>query len=214
LVAGRRHAETLMPAIETLCVRAGLQPRDLEGVAVDVGPGLFTGLRVGLAAARAMSAALGVPAAGVTSLEALAYPHRRRPGLVASVVDARRAEVYWALYRGYGQGAQVALKAPAVGDPEEVAETLAGQSRAHREKILAIGDGAWRYAEVFESRGLAVSGPDERWPSPLAVAELGLARIAAAGPVGLPPPAPLYLRQADVRVGWESVSGRTVEQSG
>ena len=73
----------------------------IDGVAVDVGPGLFTGLRVGLATARAIATARNIPTAGVTSLEALAHPHRRRAGLVAAVVDARRGEVYSAVYAGW-----------------------------------------------------------------------------------------------------------------
>ena len=99
LVGRQRHAEVLMPAIDELCREAGWAVADLTGVAVDRGPGLFTGLRVGLATARAIAAACRVPAAGVTSLEALAHRHRRRTGLLAPVVDARRGEVYWALYR-------------------------------------------------------------------------------------------------------------------
>ena len=74
--------------------------RDLDGVAVDIGPGLFTGLRVGLATARTIATARGIPAVGVTSLEALAHPHRRRPGTLVPVVDARRGEVYWAASEG------------------------------------------------------------------------------------------------------------------
>ena len=85
LVAPQRHAEVLMPAIDELCRWARWSVADLEGVAVDVGPGLFTGLRVGLATARAIATARDLPAAGVTSLEALAHPHRRRTGL-----DGRR----------------------------------------------------------------------------------------------------------------------------
>ena len=74
LVARQRHAEILMPAIDELCGRAGWSVADLTGVAVDVGPGLFTGLRVGLATARAMADGARIPAVGVTSLDALAHP--------------------------------------------------------------------------------------------------------------------------------------------
>ena len=88
-----------MPAIDELCRQAGWSVADLTGVAVDRGPGLFTGLRVGLATARAIAAARASPGVGVTSLEALAHACRRRTGLLVPVVDARRGEVYWALYR-------------------------------------------------------------------------------------------------------------------
>jgi tRNA threonylcarbamoyladenosine biosynthesis protein TsaB len=195
----------LMPAIDDLLRRAGLGPGDLGGIAVDVGPGLFTGLRVGLATAKAMAAALGTPIAGATSLETLAYPHRRRPGLLASIVDARRAEVYWALYRCDGETpVPVLLKGPAVGPPEGVASELGVAG----EPVLAVGDGAWRYRDVFASHGLGVGGAADMWPSPAVVAELCYGRIVAAGPDGLPELEPVYLRQADVRIGWEQVGGR------
>ena len=102
LVAPQRHSEVLMPAIDDLCRYARVPVSAIDGVVVDVGPGLFTGLRVGLATARALATARNIPTAGVTSLEALAHPHRRRPGLVAAVIDARRGEVYSAVYAGGG----------------------------------------------------------------------------------------------------------------
>jgi tRNA threonylcarbamoyladenosine biosynthesis protein TsaB len=217
LVAGPRHAEVLMPAIDELCRRAGLSAADIEAVAVDVGPGLFTGLRVGLATARTIAIARGLPAVGVTSLEALAHPHRRRPGLVAAVVDARRGEVYWALYRSDGTDMQE-LRPPSLATPEQLASELAGLSPAP----LAVGDGAWRYREPIESAGARSGGPLDLWPSPTVIAELGTARLAGVGPVSPLPdgaqavahpwfeslPLPLYLRQADVRIGWEQVGGR------
>ncbi|HXW81396.1 MAG TPA: tRNA (adenosine(37)-N6)-threonylcarbamoyltransferase complex dimerization subunit type 1 TsaB, partial [Acidimicrobiales bacterium] len=191
---------------------------DLDGVAVDVGPGLFTGLRVGLSTANTIAMARGLPAAGVTSLEALAYPHRRRQGLLAAVVDARRGEVYWALYenektdRGEGGAGHVRreVKPPVVASPDVVAGELAGLNESLGGEVLAVGDGAWRYRELFQAAGVELAGLADKWPSPLAVAELGYRRLSESQ-TGLGPrsvPEPLYLRQADVRIGWEEVSGR------
>ncbi|MGH9094232.1 MAG: tRNA (adenosine(37)-N6)-threonylcarbamoyltransferase complex dimerization subunit type 1 TsaB [Acidimicrobiales bacterium] len=95
---GRRHGEVLAPAIQELCCHTGVALADVGLVAVDVGPGLFTGLRVGLATAKALAAALSLPALGITSPEVLARPHRRAGAAVAAVVDVRRGEVAWALY--------------------------------------------------------------------------------------------------------------------
>lgn len=213
LVAGQRHAEVLVPAVDELCRRAGWSVGDLSGVAVDIGPGLFTGLRVGVATARAIASARGLPAAGVNSLEALAHPYRRRPGLIAPVVDARRGEVYWALYRADGTSVQE-LRPPAVASPEELAAelgrlddpVLSGPTPAR--PVLAVGDGARRYKEHLVASGAAVGDESEMWPLPLAVAELGVPRltVGAGREGGLP--APLYLRQPDVRIGWEEVGGR------
>jgi len=215
LVAGQRHVEVLVPAIEQLCRQAGISVADLDGVAVDVGPGLFTGLRVGLATATTIATARNIPAVGVTSLEALAHPHRRRPGPLAAIVDARRGEVYWAFFEGDGQGLNE-LRAPAVATPQDAANELANVGAG----VLAVGDGAVRYKEIFEATGADVGGNEvantevagrgNMWPSPLAVAELGMERLAGEAYEAGTLPAPLYLRQADVRIGWDQLDGRVV----
>jgi tRNA threonylcarbamoyladenosine biosynthesis protein TsaB len=201
LVAGQRHVEVLVPAIDELCRQAGTAVADLDAVAVDIGPGLFTGLRVGLATATTIATARNIRAVGVTSLEALAHPHRRRPGLLATVVDARRGEVYWALFEGDGR-LLTELSAPAVASPQDAASELANLG------VLAVGDGAVRYREIFEAAGGEVAAPGDMWPSPAAVAELGMERISGEAFEAGALPAPLYLRQADVRIGWDQVDGR------
>jgi tRNA threonylcarbamoyladenosine biosynthesis protein TsaB len=208
LVARQRHAEVLMPAVDELCRQAEWSVADLTAVAVDRGPGLFTGLRVGLATARAISDARGIPAVGVTSLDVLAHSVRRRAGLVASVVDARRGEVYWALYRADGTEARE-LRSAAVAAPE----ALAGQLTALDGPVLAVGDGASRYEDLFTRAGATIGTGGEMWPSALALAQLaadqlGVDPIVASGPL-----TPLYLRQADVRIGWDQVGGRTNGQT-
>jgi tRNA threonylcarbamoyladenosine biosynthesis protein TsaB len=198
LVAHQRHAEVLVPAIDDLCRYAAVPVSGLDGVAVDVGPGLFTGLRVGLATARAIATARGIPAAGVTSLEALAHPHRRRPGLLAAVVDARRGEVFSAIYVG-GSEVLEERRPARISSPVDLAAELGTLS----ERPLAVGDGAWRYRELLA--GVAqVAGPADASPSPLVVAEIGSGRLTPSLPE------PLYLRQADVRIGWEQIGGRVM----
>ena len=203
LVAPQRHSEVLMPAIDDLCRYARVPVSAIDGVVVDVGPGLFTGLRVGLATARAIATARNIPTAGVTSLEALAHPHRRRPGLVAAVIDARRGEVYSAVYAG---GGALEERRPArISSPVDLAAELAALS----EPPLAVGDGAWRYRELLPA-GAEVAGPAEASPSPLVVAEIGADILMGrlTGRLSGSLPEPVYLRQADVRIGWEEVGGR------
>jgi tRNA threonylcarbamoyladenosine biosynthesis protein TsaB len=202
LRAGRRHAELLVPAIDNLLVTAGVDRSELRALAVDHGPGLFTGLRVGLAAAGAVSRARGLPCAAVSSLEVLAHAARRRPGLLASMVDARRAEVYWCLYESDGDAVRP-LTAPAVHAPEEVASYLSTVEGA----VLAVGDGAWRYRALLAEACVEFGEPAEMVPRADVVAELGASAVAAGrGLLGTPEA--LYLRQADVRVGWDEVGGR------
>ena len=139
------------------------------------GPGLFTGLRVGLATARAIAAARAIPALGVNSLEALAHACRRRAGLVVPMVDARRGEVYWAMYRCDGAAVEE-LRPPAVVSPDALAAELTGAA----EPALAVGDGAWRYRDQLRAAGADVGDEGEMWPSALAVAELAAARLVGA----------------------------------
>jgi tRNA threonylcarbamoyladenosine biosynthesis protein TsaB len=193
--AGRRHAETLAPAIALLRESTGIALSDIDRVAVDVGPGLFTGLRVGLATSAALATALERPAVAVSSVDLLAYPHLQGSRLVAAVVDARRAEVFWALYRpGAGR-----VTEPAVDAPEDLAAALG----ALGEEVLAVGDGASRYHDT-----LAAAGPIEVQSGYPQATDL-VALAAASQTVGPGDLRPLYLRQADVRIGWEQRAPQT-----
>ena len=180
--AGQRHAEMLMPAIDELCMRAGWSVADLGGVAVDVGPGLFTGLRVGLATANTIATARGIPAPGVTSLEVLAHPHRRRRGLLApwSTPGGGRStgRCTRAVSRMRGAGATApsqAVAAPGGSEPRG-RRRRAGQpewSRSRRRGRRLAVPGRIR------GGGYRGGGGGGKWPSPLAVAELGFGRMVA-----------------------------------
>jgi tRNA threonylcarbamoyl adenosine modification protein YeaZ len=180
------HGELLAPAVRAVLADAGIGVTDLAAIVVGVGPGPFTGLRVGLVTAAAMAQALAIPAYGVCSLDAIGWASTRgdQPGddgptLVAT--DARRREIYWALYRN-----GIALTPPAVGRPAAVVEQIADQGvRA------AVGDGARRYADL-----LPFPVRDEpRYPPALALAELAAPRVVDRAPGDAL--TPLYLRRPD-----------------
>lgn len=196
---GRRHAETLVPAIRTLCGYCGLDVRELGAIAVDVGPGLFTGLRVGLATANALSVALGVPMVGLSSLDVLVWPLRHSDRLVAAMIDARRGEVFWALHQRGADGFH-RVGEEAVGPPGDVVAAL----EARGEVAIAIGDGARRHAEALgHLAGVTVEWSGSAHPSPAVVAELAAPRLHTGA---VAPPGTLgarYLRTADVRINWE-----------
>jgi tRNA threonylcarbamoyladenosine biosynthesis protein TsaB len=203
LARGRRHTETLAPAIDTLCRRLGVALADLDLVGVDVGPGLFTGLRVGLATAKALAFALGLPVATATSLEVLAHSllgsGAPEGSLLVPVVDARRSEVFSARFR-VAPPTLVETAPAALWAPEALASDLADLA----EPLILAGDGARRYGAVFGALpGATVAGPAYGAPPVAALAELCLAR----GLSGLVHRAervlPLYLRPADARINWD-----------
>ncbi|HEX9733044.1 MAG TPA: tRNA (adenosine(37)-N6)-threonylcarbamoyltransferase complex dimerization subunit type 1 TsaB [Thermoanaerobaculia bacterium] len=190
----RRHAEALAPAIDFLCRQAGVDLDAIGAVAVDVGPGLFTGLRVGLATGKAIAHALSVPMAGVSSLDLLAFPARITERVVVSAIDARRGEVYHAGYRKEGGGIR-RIAEPRVGHPDE----LAGQLRALGEGCLMVGDGAHRYAEIFgEVDGVEIAYEGFRYPSAESLVELAVAKARRGELVPEREIMPLYLRESYV----------------
>ena len=143
---GRRHAETLVPAIQFMCKQIDIGLDEISVVAVDVGPGLFTGMRVGLASAKAISQALRIPMIGISSLDLLAFPCRHTDRVVVPVIDARKGEVFYAMYRQVPGGLQQVV-APRVGPIDELVADLLARSQ----EALCVGDGAQRYrAEILD----------------------------------------------------------------
>ncbi|WP_267242920.1 tRNA (adenosine(37)-N6)-threonylcarbamoyltransferase complex dimerization subunit type 1 TsaB [Streptomyces sp. PR69] len=178
-VDARRHGELLLPAVDRVLAEAGVKLDAVTGVVVGVGPGPYTGLRVGLATAVTFGSALGVPVHGLCTLDGLAHA----AGLdepCTVVTDARRKEVYWARYDAAGRR----VTGPAVDRPAEIDGQVAG--------LPAVGAGAALYPEVFTD----ARGPEH--VSAAALADLA-ARKLAAGEEFLPP-LPLYLRRPDAQV--------------
>jgi tRNA threonylcarbamoyladenosine biosynthesis protein TsaB len=213
-LGGRAHAELLAPAIEEVCALAGCTLADLDAVAVDIGPGLFTGLRVGVATAKALGQALGLGVLGVTSLDVLAAGARAlagpdRAATVLAVVDARRREVFAAAYR-FGTGpddvdpARVCDDRDEALDPGAVADWLADLAAAG--PVLVVGDGAVRYLDVLgpvPGADCALAA-DLSAPSPAVLARLAARRLdAGAAPSAPGDLAPDYRRHADARINWE-----------
>jgi tRNA threonylcarbamoyl adenosine modification protein YeaZ len=182
-VDARRHGELLAPGIRAVLAEAGRSRAELTDVAVGVGPGPFTGLRVGLVTARALADALGVAVHGVCTLDILAWAVRH-DGPFAVATDARRREIYWARYAA----PERRLTEPAVDWPHLVAPQVAG--------LPVAGEGAIKYPDSFPLPA------DPRLPSAadlarLTVSRLGLPQDPAAPGPGLLPVAPLYLRRPD-----------------
>ncbi len=196
---GRRHAELLVPAIRRLADDVDVQLAQLAALGVGLGPGLFTGLRVGIATTKLLAQVLRLPVVGVASLDLVAYPLRHSERQVATVVDARRGEVFWALYRPVPGGVQ-RVTDYAVASPEDVAAEL----DARREETLLAGDGVTAYGSCFDDLGhVEWAGPAFDHPSPAALVQLAAARVERED-FGRPADLrPLYLREADAAINWE-----------
>jgi tRNA threonylcarbamoyladenosine biosynthesis protein TsaB len=143
------HATQLLPLIAEVMERAGVAWDDVDRLAVGIGPGSFTGLRIGLATARSLAQSRRLPLVGVSSLAALAYPHAG--ARVAAVIDARRGEVFAARWEDARQ-----TLAQAAFTPDAFAEHL----RAAGGSTLAVGDGAVRFRERLESAGADIPADD------------------------------------------------------
>jgi tRNA threonylcarbamoyladenosine biosynthesis protein TsaB len=204
LSVGPRHAETLLPAIEFLCRQCGVNLSDVTHIAVDRGPGLFTGLRVGVATARTLAYSLDVPLFAATSLEAIALDGGRRGELVAAVLDARRREVYAALYRLDAAGSLTEMVAPMVGDPADVTAKLAV---AVDGPLLLVGDGIVTHhsqmASLLEMAGVIIGG--QLAPSAVGLIDAVIPRLAG-GPLGDEADI-AYLRAPDAQITWDNRHG-------
>lgn len=170
--SAQRHEETVMPAVQKLLEEAGIKPQNLTALAVDIGPGSFTGVRIGVCHANAMAYALHIPVAQVNALEALAFPHLGQGRPVCALIDARNGNGYGALYEETGK--ERIAPCPCV-----VAEFL----KKIPENALLVGSG---YPEGMEY----VSAQ----PRAKSVALLGGKRLGST-PVG-EDAKPLYLRQS------------------
>ncbi len=146
----KTHSETLMPMVEQILNSCDKQMGMVDAIGVTVGPGSFTGLRIGMAAVKGMSLALNIPVAGISTLEVMAYNFAYVDALVCPLLDARKQEVYAGIFdlsKGFPQiiGEEMACS------PEKFVKTLKEVcEREGRRKIILLGDGVYPYREYFQ----------------------------------------------------------------
>ena len=195
---GRRHAEQLAPAIEYLATELGIDIGSLAAVAVGTGPGLYTGLRVGVTTARTVAQSLAIPIVGISSLDLVAYPWRTTHRRVVAVLDARRREVfsaqYWPVPGGLQRDGEYTVGPPSA---------LAAEVLARGDDVLLVGDGALVYADSFSGLDrVEIVGPSAAAPSATALVELACARLEREEFTTPDHVVPLYLRQSDAQIAW------------
>ena len=199
---GRRHAETLVPAIDFTLRQAGIDLDEISVVAVDVGPGLFTGMRVGLASATALAQALRIPMIGISSLDLLAFTQQHADKIVVPVIDARKSEVFYAMYRPVPGGVQRVVE-PQVGSVDDLVADLMARS----EDSLLLGDGSRRYRdEIIEGFRCQIGGDDH--PSAAPLVQLAHAKALREDWVQPRDIEPIYLREPDAVINWQTRAGR------
>lgn len=196
---GKGHSEIVVPAIHHLLDWAELRPGQIGGVAVGLGPGLFTGLRVGVATARSLAQVLRVPIVGIASLDVLAFSVRYSRWRIVAVSDGKRGEVFYASYRPVPGG--VARDSEyQVGPPER----LAAELEASGEETLLVGGGALLYRRQLEVGGgrMEFASMSRAFPDAESLLELALPRFhreETARPVEV---VPYYVRKSDAEIDW------------
>lgn len=191
---GPSHSEKLVPAIDRMLTDLGIGRKDLNGVAVSLGPGSFTALRVGISTAKGLSYSLGIPVIGASSLEIIAMNLPFAPVQVCAVTDARKGELYAAMFRTDG-GVVCRLSDDMIVSPGELAETI-------KEKTIFIGEGALLYRDFLEDNGLGGEYPVfcpsyMNHPRASALAFYGFGKIAGGHKDEVMGLAPMYLRKPD-----------------
>ena len=188
------HSERLMSAVDRLLADCGLAPADLDGLAVSVGPGSFTGLRVGIATVKALAMALDLPVAAVPTLDALASRLPFADAPVCPILDARKGEVYLSLYRWRDGG--MAREWDYLALPPELAAARLDAP------VILLGDGIEACRPWLDRLGAEarVAPAAQRMPSAASVAVLGRAALSAGEGVGADSLAPLYLRPSEAEL--------------
>jgi len=195
---GRRHAETLTPAIDFVCRQADVALDEISVVAVDMGPGLFTGMRVGLASAKAIAQALRVPMIAISSLDLLAYPLRRTDKVIAAVIDARKGEIFYALYRQVPGGIQ-RVSEPTAGRVDDLVADLL----ARGQEVVCVGDGAIRYQEeIAAGHRVEIAEQFFAYPSSAPLVQLAHSKALREEWVNPWEVEAMYLRKPDAEINW------------
>ena len=212
------HSETLLPIIRQVLLDAGITPQQLGGIAVTCGPGSFTGLRIGLAAAKGLAQVLECPLVGIPTLDALAFNLVGSRSLICPILDARKQQVYTALYStepdqsGSRQGASERLALRRLTEYQaltvnDLLQLLAGYGH---QPVTFLGDGVPVYGEILrDSLGerAVMATRAHNWLRASSVAELGLRRIQAGEDDHWSGLNPVYLRASEAETTWAKKHG-------
>jgi tRNA threonylcarbamoyladenosine biosynthesis protein TsaB len=193
------HSSRLMPTIDRLLRETSRPIQAVQGIAVGLGPGSFTGLRIAVSTVKGLAFSLRVPVVGVPTLDALAHNIPFASPLVCPVLDARKKEVYAALFRGDGEGHLRRIGETWVLSPEDLCSRIS-------ERIVLVGSGTEVYGETFReklgSRALFAS-PEFSFPRASTVARLSLPSFQRGQTLDPMTFSPIYVRRSEAEIHWE-----------
>ncbi len=190
----KTHSQTLLPMISDMLAMAEVEPNELDCIAVSAGPGSFTGLRIGASTAKGLAWTLGVPIVSVSSLMALAMNVQQKGALVCPIMDARRSQVYYGVYR-IGEGIPEIVVEPDVAPIEEVVDQLS----QFGEMVTFLGDGVPVFENVLREQmdvPVSFAAPYERYQRGASVAVLGQLLYQEGKSMKAAEFAPVYLRKS------------------
>ena len=189
----QNHSEVLLPAIDEACRLSNVTVRDMDLFACTLGPGSFTGLRIGVSTLKGLMLATGKPAAGVSSLAALALNVEEPDAVIGSMMDAGRGQVYLAYYRYGKDGILHPVGEPQAQGPRSVEDPFS-------EPVIYVGDGVVRYAGMIPpltSPKNKMAPAEQQFVSAAAVARLALEKYFRGDLLDPARCAPVYLRSVD-----------------
>ncbi|MFH1791688.1 MAG: tRNA (adenosine(37)-N6)-threonylcarbamoyltransferase complex dimerization subunit type 1 TsaB [Candidatus Omnitrophota bacterium] len=187
------HSSLLIPVIDGMLKKSGMSLKDLGGIAVSIGPGSFTGLRIAVAACKAFGLAAGIPVVTVPTLDVIAYNYRHEGGYIAPVIDAKKRRVYSAFYRCAGGGMEKIS--------DDLLTDVDGFLALVKHPTAVFGDGADLYGGRMKENGkITVSGNGDWYPRGETVARMGLAKLESgiAEDIDKIEPAYIYPKECNV----------------
>jgi len=190
------HSEVLLPAIEQACLQTKIRISEIDLFAFTIGPGSFTGLRIGASTLKGLMLATGKPAVGISSLAALALNAGISSKMICSVMDAGRGQVYIAYfrYKKYGLPEQIGMDE--VIDPEKIAHDSS-------QEIIFVGDGAIKYAGAISNnkdKKISIASELQQYIRASSVAILGMDKYNRNELLDAETFVPVYLRSVDARI--------------
>ncbi|MGW8194027.1 MAG: tRNA (adenosine(37)-N6)-threonylcarbamoyltransferase complex dimerization subunit type 1 TsaB [Desulforhopalus sp.] len=190
------HSRRLIRAIDLLSREAAIDMQEIAGIAVSLGPGSFTGLRIGMATAKGLAAATGKPLFGVSTLDTLAGQCTESSRLICSVLDARKKEVYSAFYRCNAEGIAQRVGEMAVMGPDRLAAAI-------EEPVLMVGDGAAAYRDLFTrllGKQVHFAPSHLHTPSAATLGMIAAEKFIADDSLDIAEAVPIYIRSSDAEL--------------